>query len=228
MGSGTSTETREVDSARGALAERRENFATDAFEAERERFFLWSPVCLGLGIAAYFAMPTEPQHIVAVVPVVTALILRGASTRGTISAALFNALIIAGAGFALAKARVEAVRAPVLAEGPAQRRPQRCRDYGRSEISEGTEADDLVAANRRPGAGEDAGLRACAHDVVQVCSGARRPYPPQGGGVVAAGETAVARRVRLRANRVVRSGRRRRIRLRGTVDRWSCRRRQAR
>ncbi|MBN9282000.1 MAG: hypothetical protein J0H37_07095, partial [Hyphomicrobium denitrificans] len=39
-----------------------------ALEREREQFFLWSPVCFGAGIAAYFALPVEPQLIVAFVP----------------------------------------------------------------------------------------------------------------------------------------------------------------
>ena len=51
--------------------------------------------------------------------------------------------------------------------------------------------------------------------------------PHQGGSVVTASEAPIARRVRLRTDRVVRSGRRRRLCLRGTVDRRSCRRRHA-
>lgn len=30
------------------------------FEAERDRVFLWVPVCLGVGIAVYFSLPVEP------------------------------------------------------------------------------------------------------------------------------------------------------------------------
>jgi competence protein ComEC len=85
-----------------------------AFEAEREQFFLWSPVCLGAGIAAYFALPVEPQLIVAFVPLVLALIFRVASARGSVPSAVLAGLVLAGLGFADAKLRVEAVRAPVL------------------------------------------------------------------------------------------------------------------
>jgi competence protein ComEC len=81
---------------------------------ERERFFLWSPVCLGLGIAAYFAMPIEPQLGMAFVPLVLALILRAVTSSGTISSVVLTALILAGLGFADAKLRVEAVRGPLL------------------------------------------------------------------------------------------------------------------
>ena len=87
-----------------------------AMEAEREQLFLWAPVCLGAGIAAYFALPVEPQLILAFVPLVLALIIRSACTRGSMPATAMAALIIAGIGFADAKLRVEAVRAPVLAK----------------------------------------------------------------------------------------------------------------
>lgn len=85
-----------------------------AVEAEREQFFLWAPVCLGAGIAAYFALPVEPGLAVAFVPLALALIFRSATARGTIPSTLMTALILAGAGFADAKFRVETVRAPVL------------------------------------------------------------------------------------------------------------------
>jgi competence protein ComEC len=89
-------------------------FAAGVFETERERFFLWSPVALGLGIAAYFALPLEPSVGVAFAPLVLAVILALMIPRGTIAAAFAMGLCIAGAGFAIAKLRVETVRAPVL------------------------------------------------------------------------------------------------------------------
>lgn len=87
-----------------------------AIEAEREQFFLWSPVCFGAGIAAYFALPVEPSLMIAFVPLALALILRVATSRGTPGSVVIAALILAGAGFADAKFRVESVRAPVLAK----------------------------------------------------------------------------------------------------------------
>ncbi|MBS0268284.1 MAG: ComEC/Rec2 family competence protein [Proteobacteria bacterium] len=84
------------------------------FDAERESFFLWAPVCLGAGIAAYFALSVEPPVLMAFAPVVLALILRLTVRSGTLSATMMTALVLAGTGFALAKLRVEAVRAPVL------------------------------------------------------------------------------------------------------------------
>jgi competence protein ComEC len=87
-----------------------------AIEAEREQFFLWSPVCFGAGIAAYFALPVEPSLVVAFIPLALALILRVAAARGSLGSVLMAGLILAGAGFADAKFRVESVRAPVLAK----------------------------------------------------------------------------------------------------------------
>ncbi|WP_290986087.1 ComEC/Rec2 family competence protein [Hyphomicrobium sp.] len=83
-------------------------------EAERQSFFLWAPVCLGSGIAAYFALPEEPSLPVAFAPLGIALILRLAVRSGTIAATMMMALILAAAGFAITKVRVETVRAPVL------------------------------------------------------------------------------------------------------------------
>ena len=71
----------------GGLAtspQRRLHAAAGLLERERERFFLWSPVCLGLGIAAYFAMPVEPQLGMEFVPLVLALMLRAVTSSGTI------------------------------------------------------------------------------------------------------------------------------------------------
>jgi len=95
--------------------ERRSNLLA-LFEFERERFFLWSPVCLGLGIAGYFALPAEPPLSIAVAPLVLVMIVCAATTRGTLLSAALVASLLASAGFAIAKLRVEIVRAPVLAK----------------------------------------------------------------------------------------------------------------
>ena len=88
--------------------------AQSILDAERARYFLWAPVCLGAGIAAYFALPREPQLAVAFVPLVIALIMKLLVGRGTIVDAAMTALVIACSGFVIAKLRVETVRAPVL------------------------------------------------------------------------------------------------------------------
>jgi competence protein ComEC len=109
-----SVEARGADVIFPALPERGYSRAALLFEAERASFFLWSPVCLGGGIAAYFALPVEPAMIVAFAPLALVLILRSTVRSGTLAATLMTALILFGAGFAIAKLSVEAVRAPVL------------------------------------------------------------------------------------------------------------------
>ncbi|MFA5956154.1 ComEC/Rec2 family competence protein [Hyphomicrobium sp.] len=111
-----SVEARGLDVAFPALPEDRLSRAALLLEAERQSFFLWGPVCLGLGIAAYFALPVEPALVVSFAPLALALILRLTVRSGTLAATLMTALILAGAGFAITKLRVEAVRAPVLAK----------------------------------------------------------------------------------------------------------------
>ena len=85
-----------------------------ALEAERGRFFLWAPVFFGAGIAAYFGLPREPTVLFAFVPLVAALVLFAVTARGSLARAAVMALALSGCGFAIAKLRVEAVRAPVL------------------------------------------------------------------------------------------------------------------
>ena len=85
-----------------------------ALDRERQRFFLWSPVALGSGIAAYFSLLVEPPFWLAFVPLIAMLIVRLLVARGTVPAAIVTAMLLAAAGFALAKARVETVRAPVI------------------------------------------------------------------------------------------------------------------
>ncbi|HPG88798.1 MAG TPA: ComEC/Rec2 family competence protein [Hyphomicrobium sp.] len=89
------------------------HFSRD-LERNRQRFFLWSPVALGSGIALYFTLRSEPELWLALLPLAAALVLRLMVRRGTLQAAVMAALVLAAAGFALAKLRVEWVRAPVL------------------------------------------------------------------------------------------------------------------
>ncbi len=85
-----------------------------AFEDERPRIFLFAPVALGSGIAAYFALPAEPGLWTAFGLLLFALLVRFAIACGTLASVLIAGITLATAGFALAKLRVETVRAPVL------------------------------------------------------------------------------------------------------------------
>ena len=84
-------------------------------EAEQERWFLWVPVFLGLGIGFYFSLPSEPNIVTGLAPLAAMLALLPAAPRRVGVTLALTALTVAAAGFALAKLRVEWVRAPVLA-----------------------------------------------------------------------------------------------------------------
>ena len=84
-------------------------------EAEQERWFLWVPVFLGLGIGFYFSLSSEPVMLTGLAPLAAMLALLPAAPRRVGVTLALTALTVAAAGFALAKLRVEWVRAPVLA-----------------------------------------------------------------------------------------------------------------
>ena len=85
-------------------------------EAEQERWFCWLPVCFGCGIAAYFALPGEPSLLAALLPLdrhAGAGVRRAARARRSRRCSSPRCWPLS-LGFALAKLRVEWVRAPVL------------------------------------------------------------------------------------------------------------------
>ena len=79
---------------------------------QRERWILWLPPALGLGIALYFALPEEPARWVAAAP--AALIVPAVILRRHAVAPVFLVLVAAGLGFAAAEVRTALVAAPVL------------------------------------------------------------------------------------------------------------------
>lgn len=84
--------------------------------AERERWALWLPVALGIGIGVYFALPNEPTPATGAAIGVAGLCagtLAGFS-RGHFIRALLAATCAALIGFGVAKWRTESVAAPVL------------------------------------------------------------------------------------------------------------------
>lgn len=87
--------------------------ATAALLAERERWALWSPVLLGLGVALYFALPVEPAWWVG--PCATAAGLGSVvlTWRASILPCIV-ALAAAALGFSAAQLRSALVAAPVL------------------------------------------------------------------------------------------------------------------
>jgi competence protein ComEC len=95
----------------------------DQAEAQADRWTLWTPVALGCGCALYFGLQREPQAWVAwaLLPVVAGLLiaLRWSAWRATTMALALGACAVGG--FAVAKLRTEAVKAPVAQAGA---RPQ--------------------------------------------------------------------------------------------------------
>ena len=91
-------------------------FLESCLTEERERWLLWLPVFLSLGIAAYFALPAEPHSLtgtlaVATVAVIALIVVR----RPVIFAATLLTLFVA-LGFASAQWRTMRVTAPVIQE----------------------------------------------------------------------------------------------------------------
>lgn len=102
------------DAAPGRLPRLR-GWAADQVEAQSDRWTLWTPVALGCGCGLYFGLAREPQAWVAwaLLPVVLGLLIatRWSAWRATTMALVLSAC--AAGGFAVAKLRTEAVRAPV-------------------------------------------------------------------------------------------------------------------
>ncbi len=85
-------------------------------EAEQARWFLWVPVLVGLGVGLYFSLSFEPHLLSVLSGLAAALALRIAVPRRTELLLATNVIVAIALGFALAKVRVEWVRAPVLAK----------------------------------------------------------------------------------------------------------------
>jgi len=111
------------DQARGRRTPRLRAWLGEQVEAQADRWTLWTPVALGCGCALYFGQPREPQAWVAwaLLPVVAGLLvaLRWSAWRATTMALALSACAVGG--FAVAKLRTEAVKAPVAQAGA---RPQ--------------------------------------------------------------------------------------------------------
>jgi competence protein ComEC len=93
----------------------------DLFEQERERWLIWTPVLLGLGVALYFLAPREPRLSSGLL-LFGATVALGLTLRGRPAWARLAALLamVAG-GFLAAELRTAMVSAPVLVRpiGPA-------------------------------------------------------------------------------------------------------------
>lgn len=86
--------------------------------SERDRWALWVPVLMGIGIGFYFSLDAEPSLLVSLTgPAVIAvllLVLWWLKAGGGYVALVLQALLCLGIGFAAAKVRTERMDAPVL------------------------------------------------------------------------------------------------------------------
>src|SRR4051812_49240959 len=86
----------------------------DGLLAERARWPLWLPVCLGLGIAFYFELDFEPALAIGPSLLVLAAVLVVASRSRPILLAVSAGFFAAVLGFAAAQFATWASAAPVL------------------------------------------------------------------------------------------------------------------
>jgi competence protein ComEC len=86
----------------------------DLLDAERSRWMLWLPVALGLGIAVYFELPSEPALWLGPALATAALVLVFFAPAGSLARAVAIGLVAAAVGFGLIAWRTASVAAPTL------------------------------------------------------------------------------------------------------------------
>ena len=82
--------------------------------AERDRWVLWAPPALGLGIGLYYALPWEPDLTLAGGLLAAGVVLLAAAWRWWPAALVATGLALVALGFAVATWRTDRVAAPVL------------------------------------------------------------------------------------------------------------------
>ena len=86
----------------------------DQLDAERSRWMLWLPVALGLGIAIYFELPSEPALWLGPALAAAALVLVFFAPAGSLGRAVAIGLVAAAVGFGLIAWRTASLAAPTL------------------------------------------------------------------------------------------------------------------
>ncbi len=86
----------------------------DRLLAERERWALWVPTAIGIGVAVYFALPAEPSLLLGGALIVLSAALLVLLRKSIAGRAFTIALLAAAVGFAAAELRTASVAAPSL------------------------------------------------------------------------------------------------------------------
>lgn len=89
--------------------------------AQKDRLFLFTPVCVGAGVCAYFALRVEPSWMMALAPLLVLLPLVAMLWPRRLNSLIFYfsfvvlmAVFLAASGFALAKLRTQLTATPML------------------------------------------------------------------------------------------------------------------
>jgi competence protein ComEC len=98
--------------AAGAVGAR--TWILEQFDAERGRWMLWLPAAMGLGIAIYYELPSEPALWVGPVAAVVALAAAYLTPSGSLARALLVGMVAASFGFGLVTWRTAHLAAPTL------------------------------------------------------------------------------------------------------------------
>jgi competence protein ComEC len=83
-------------------------------DAERSRWMLWLPVAIGLGIAVYFELPSEPALWLGPGLAGAALVLVFLAPAGSLARAVAIGLVVAAVGLGLVAWRTASLAAPTL------------------------------------------------------------------------------------------------------------------
>ncbi len=86
----------------------------EQLDAERSRWMLWLPVAMGLGIAVYFELPSEPALWLGPALAAGAFLLVFLSQAGSLARALAIGVMVAALGLGLVAWRTASLAAPVL------------------------------------------------------------------------------------------------------------------
>jgi competence protein ComEC len=82
--------------------------------AERDRWPLWIPVAMAVGVASYFALPVEPPPWIGPLAATVALVMAIMARRHQVWLIVALTALALGGGFAAAQLRTAWVAAPVL------------------------------------------------------------------------------------------------------------------